>query len=75
MSGYLPGSWTDWERRAKAAESENKVMREALVEIVQASRDEGLAYMCNWMRGRAAHALGVVAELRGTHNDSYGAPA
>jgi hypothetical protein len=32
-------------------------LREALVDIVNASRDDGLAAMCNWMRGRAAEAL------------------
>ena len=32
--------------------------REALQDIVDASRDDGLAAMCNWMRGRAAAALG-----------------
>ena len=31
--------------------------RQALQEIVNASRDEGLAAMCNWMRGRAGVAL------------------
>lgn len=32
-------------------------VREALGDIVNASRDEGLAAMCNWMRNRAAAAL------------------
>lgn len=30
---------------------------DALRDIVLASRDDGLAAMCNWMRGRAAAAL------------------
>jgi hypothetical protein len=34
-----------------------RLMREALNEIVNASRDEGLAAMCNWMRGRAVAAI------------------
>jgi hypothetical protein len=34
-----------------------EALTEALAEIVNASRDEGLAAMCNWMRGRAAAAL------------------
>jgi hypothetical protein len=38
--------------------AENKLLREALDDIVNASRDDGLAAMCNWMRGRAAAALG-----------------
>jgi hypothetical protein len=37
--------------------AEVKALRQALQEIVNASRDEGLAAMCNWMRGRAAAAL------------------
>ncbi len=34
-----------------------KLYKEALDDIWSASRDDGLAAMCNWMRGRAAHAL------------------
>jgi hypothetical protein len=34
-----------------------EALTEALADIVNASRDEGLAAMCNWMRGRAAVAL------------------
>jgi hypothetical protein len=38
-------------------EPEVEGLREALNDIVHASRDEGLATMCNWMRGRAIAAL------------------
>lgn len=36
---------------------ENKRLRQALADIVNASRDDGLAAMCNWMRDRAFAAL------------------
>jgi hypothetical protein len=34
-----------------------KSLQEALQDIVNASRDDGLAAMVNWMRGRAIAAL------------------
>lgn len=36
---------------------ENERLRRALNDIVNASRDEGMAKMINWMRGRAIAAL------------------
>lgn len=45
------------EAQVDKLETENKLLRLALQEIVSASRDEGLSHMCNWMRGRAAAAL------------------
>lgn len=46
-----------WMDRCRRAEKENKQLRLALQEIVVASRDNGLAFMCNWMRDHAAAAL------------------
>ena len=40
------------------AKEDNDNLKRALNDIVNASRDEGLAHMCNWMRERAAAALG-----------------
>jgi hypothetical protein len=37
---------------------ENERLRRALNDIVNASRDEGMAKMILWMRGRAMAALG-----------------
>jgi hypothetical protein len=34
-----------------------QLYREALNDIHLVSRDDGLVAMCNWMRGRAVHAL------------------
>jgi len=39
------------------AVAEIRRLRLALNDIVNASRDEGLAHMCNWMRGRALTAI------------------
>lgn len=36
---------------------ENERLRRALNDIVNASRDDGMAKMINWMRGRAVAAL------------------
>lgn len=44
---------TDIER----LEARIEKLEEALRDIVNASRDDGLEAMCNWMRGRAAAAL------------------
>ena len=57
------GAFRMWVRLADSAYdvpallTEVERLREALHDIVSASRDEGLAAMCNWMRGRAAAAL------------------
>lgn len=40
-----------------------ETLEEALREIVDASRDESLAAMCNWMRGRAIAALSEIDEI------------
>ena len=40
-----------------------RLYREALQDIYDASRDEGMAAMINWMRGRAAWALQGRARL------------
>lgn len=37
--------------------AEVRRLREALGDIINASRDDGLSAMCNWMRGRALAAL------------------
>lgn len=39
------------------AYSEITRLKKALEDIYLASRDDGLAAMCNWMRGRALAAL------------------
>lgn len=46
-------------------EKQCEILREALNDIVNASRDEGLAKMCNWMRGRAVVGLTDAHEARG----------
>lgn len=43
--------------REQALLAENQRLRRALNDIWDASRDEGLAHMVNWMRGRAIAAL------------------
>ena len=47
------------EQRARAisAEAEGDCYREALQDIIRASRDDGMAAMIQWMRGRAIAAL------------------
>ena len=45
------------EARLKSRDQQFKELREALGDIVNASRDDGLAAMCNWMRERASAAL------------------
>lgn len=42
---------------AAELQHENERLRRALNDIVNASRDEGMAKMINWMRGRAIAAL------------------
>jgi hypothetical protein len=43
--------------RERELVAENERLRQALIDIWNASRDEGLAHMVNWMRGRAIAAL------------------
>jgi len=46
-----------WKQEADKFRSREQELREALGDIVNASRDEGLPAMVNWMRDRAAAAL------------------
>src|SRR5436189_187295 len=42
--------------RERVLLAENERLRQALIDIWEVSRDEGLAHMVNWMRGRAIAA-------------------
>lgn len=51
-------------------EYQNEQYREALNDIVHASRDKGLASMINWMRDKAITVLKDMYTLEQEHNES-----